>query len=425
MTPAANPTTGVPDLRLGSSVRPPKASSFLAEWRLHAVALFIVGLAVPVMSSIAILLLGAHLAKRWLRRARVESRFAWRFGLLALFATTFYLVSSSYNYMLATEAAKNAVLLLAAYAAGYSAGRSPSPLAGVIAATVGAVLFAFLTVVYAGGASFELVERAAPTVWGTGLLLNGPSLGAFAALGICLLPIAVFRPHPLQLRRFMGTAALVVLAAMGLYTNVAVMNRSPLVALAVAFASGMYIFLTFRSVTWNSRLAKLCFLGCIGFAIAALSPTIFDVRSLQMYQRLDTEGLQTPRYELWMRTLGSLFDAPLGGRYVNLGNEHYAHNLWLDVANDAGIVPFLALALFHASHVPALSALLRRGPDLNVRLFVGCIGSAMLVTSMSEPVMQMAGSYFIIGAYFIGVVLALGAPVPRRHVATHGLIADT
>jgi hypothetical protein len=412
MTSATNPTAEAPELRLGPSVDAQRASSTIFECRLHALALFLVGLGVPVLSSAAILLLGVHVARRWLRRARVEARFAWRFGILALFAATFYLMSSTYNYMPAAEGAKSFVFLLAAYAAGYSAGRSHAPLSGVVAAAVGAVVFAFLTVAYAGGANFELVERSAPTIWGTGLMLNGPALGALAALGICLLPVAIFRPQPLRPRRFMITLALVALSALGMYTNVAVMNRSPLIALGVAFASGLYVFLTSRSLTWNWRLVKLGILAGIVVAIVTLTPGIFDIKSLQMYQRLDTQGIHTPRYELWMRMLGSLFEAPLGGRYVNLGDEHYAHNLWLDVDYDAGLAPFLALALFHVSHIPAIVRLYRRGRDLTVQLVIGCLGSAMFVTSMSEPVMQMSGSYFLIGGYLIGVVLALDAASP-------------
>ncbi len=157
-----------------------------------------------------------------------------------------------------------------------------------------------------------------------------------------------------------------------------------------------------------ARLAVL-----LGGALAAATWawSVLGASDETILARFETEGVSTARWQLLWEVLSQLFFHPLGGRAFPI-SENYAHNLWLDVGYDAGPLPFLLLLAFHAVHLPAVLAVLRRHPSLNARLVTAAALVSFGFTAMAEPVLIMSVPHFAMGLFLLGGLLRVAAALP-------------
>jgi hypothetical protein len=235
-------------------------------------------------------------------------------------------------------------------------------------------------------------------------------LGAQSGLAVCLLPAALFWvPEQRSARALAVRLAVAASGAFALYANVVLQNRTPMIAAVAALAAAIAVFLASERL---GALGKASRLAPIALAAAASAAVLWDrLSSFGVYQRFESHGLESARYELWGTVLTHLFDDLAGGRVTPLG-ETAAHNLWLDIAWDAGPLPFALMVVFHASLAGAVVAAVRRG-DLLVRLVVAGAGVAFLSTAMVEPAMSIS-SYTTLLFYYCGLVLGLAAAQAQR-----------
>jgi hypothetical protein len=90
-----------------------------------------------------------------------------------------------------------------------------------------------------------------------------------------------------------------------------------------------------------------------------------------------------------------------------LGNVDYAHNLWLDVSLDAGILPFIFLGIFHATHFLSIIYFLKSCENEYVKMICICIFNSFLLSFIAEPALQGSYIFFSISCFFFGFVRRL------------------
>jgi len=110
------------------------------------------------------------------------------------------------------------------------------------------------------------------------------------------------------------------------------------------------------------------------------------------------------RTSLWIQGVENLFTYPLGWQGPNV---RYAHNLWLDVARYAGLLPFILLVIFSFRSLRNTYKATRKAPNellLNTTLLIYTMASMLIF--FVEPIME--GLFFLFTVYclFQGIINA-------------------
>jgi len=116
----------------------------------------------------------------------------------------------------------------------------------------------------------------------------------------------------------------------------------------------------------------------------------------------DNAGSAGGRTELWSKSLQNLFSKPLGWDEKEFG---YSHNLWLDVAQKSGLIPFIFLMIFSIKTLlntkQALSKI-KKKLHFHVLIIVYILSINLLF--MVEPIMHGALSLFLIYCFIQGTI---------------------
>jgi O-antigen ligase len=276
-------------------------------------------------------------------------------------------------------------------------------LAGTLAAIVG--LFQFLFSFLAGvEKSVKIWENLAPYFLGNsfGKIVAANSSWLVDVGGMTRMRAFGFFPDPHNFAFFVN---LCLFAGLGYFfssekaaSKVWIGGALALMiaAVALSFSRGAYLGLLAGGLFFAAVFLKRS--GALGKAIvviAAIFVLIFIFNSNIITQRLVSsfnlkEGSNVERYKNWVQAAGMIQDYPLGG--VGLGNyartvdptaadrsSIYAHNLFLDIAAETGIlnaIVFLCLILF------SVWRCIRNGSMLNLGIAAGLV--AFLVHSVFD-----------------------------------------
>jgi len=241
------------------------------------------------------------------------------------------------------------------------------------------------------------------------------NVGSYVALNMSLLPLLFAR----KFDRFEKSLTLLsgLLFFMGLF---AVLNMSNRTGLAITLVS----VLVFIIIARNSVLSVLA--GII-FIAGVVSLFVFNVWNLldwlqvsQIYERLSSTSLleEGSRLLLWKEAIAGIFKHPFGNADLSSGYT-YAHNLWLDVGQKAGIIPLLPLLMFT---ITAIGSIVRIGFGKSYSMFfktliVG-IGIALFSTIFLEPVMEGFFILFLIFTFYFGILNGIRDYIgPDKHRA--------
>lgn len=161
------------------------------------------------------------------------------------------------------------------------------------------------------------------TVWG---LLVSPALG--------LLSVPFFVKSPI---RKIWPLLFTALSFLSILTVVHIVNRGGLIIASIAVFAALFI--RFREKKFLLLLSLIATIAAIVYFLPS-SGEIFDA-----YSARNSVGDGGERLTRWMYGLENLLIHPLGWNDTSLSHQYYMHNLWLDVARVAGIVPLVAFLI--------------------------------------------------------------------------------
>ena len=141
----------------------------------------------------------------------------------------------------------------------------------------------------------------------------------------------------------------ILLSLFFVYASLATRTRTTLLVLALVFfiQGVIFVLLEKEKVMKNVTPKKLgLFFGGIIVLIAVLVFALKDLEIIQVFiDNLSKGGgiLNNIRFVVQRQALSQIFDYPWGGSQMVLDLK-LTHNVWLDLANEAGIIPFFAFA---------------------------------------------------------------------------------
>jgi len=126
-----------------------------------------------------------------------------------------------------------------------------------------------------------------------------------------------------------------------------------------------------------------------------------------LYMRMVNDNVENdPRFEAWWATIRGLFTYPMGGRRINL-NISFVHNLWLDVAYDTGVIPFIILLVFTIYTLWNIVVFLKTDYPSYLKSIILSMTSAFWIIFMFEPVLQGVTIHFVLYCLMSGIVYKL------------------
>ena len=191
---------------------------------------------------------------------------------------------------------------------------------------------------------------------------------------------------------------------------------------------------------WNKHNIKkyvLIFggiLGTIGILIIIYSTNLFGIKdTLQskynFFARLGDTGTASSdmsRINAQIEALKEIFEYPIGGNFGEVAGLEYAHNMWLDVARQAGIVPFALLIIFFALNIKDLIILIKdKIVSRQVKMLLISVYIAMILNFLVEPVLQGAATTFACFVIIMGMVNQKADIIRKEKVQSNSLDVHT
>jgi hypothetical protein len=282
----------------------------------------------------------------------------------------------------------------------------------------GGIIWVFLSVAQYNKWNFSLIgiaiaNREVPTFWRGDDFINGPSLDIFSYLGLSLIGLLVAilsTPSLGNFRKLILFIGILFLILMSVYSSISLGARTPIIVFLVSLLT-TFMFTNFSTKASKAKTIKIMIYFCMGFIALFVSSFLFEnvyefiniLLDLGIGGRLASEGMETPRYEIWQQVITQIPDFPWGGRSMII-SAPYAHNIWLDQMYDAGILAMLLLLTFHIVQIPIIVRFFRLDMPTIVGLFVLCTLVAFIAAFVQAPVMQANPVYFGISCFFFGSV---------------------
>lgn len=221
-------------------------------------------------------------------------------------------------------------------------------------------------------------------------------------LTICYLPVfAIFFPSLFYFYKRKWVNALIGLITLFfIYASLATRTRTTLLILALVFCGQtvLYAMLEKDKVVKNVTPKKAgIFLGCIVVMIAVLTFVLKDNEMIRAFiANLDKGGgiIHNVRFEAQALALQQLFDYPLGGYQMELGRR-MAHNLWLDMANAAGLIPFFSFTAYTFwTMYELIRFIMKKDIGTEIKIMFSGIYAAFFLYYTVEPAL-MASVHFL------------------------------
>ncbi|QSV64651.1 MAG: hypothetical protein HEQ26_19805 [Dolichospermum sp. DL01] len=256
-------------------------------------------------------------------------------------------------------------------------------------------------------------SRKVPNFWKGGDFINGPSLDIFSYLGLSLIGLLVAivsTPSLGNFRKLILPIGIFFLILMSAYSSISLGARTPIIVFLISLLT-TFMFTNFSTKASKAKTIRIMIYFCMGFIAFFASSFLVEnfyefinsLLDLGIGGRLASEGMETPRYEIWQQVITQIPDFPWGGRYMII-SAPYAHNIWLDQMYDAGILATLLLLTFHIVQIPILVRLFRLELPIMIDLFVLCTLVAFMAAFIQAPVIQANPVYFGISCFFFGSV---------------------
>lgn len=282
----------------------------------------------------------------------------------------------------------------------------------------GGIIWVFLSVAQYNKWNFSLIgiaiaNRKVPTFWRGDDFINGPSLDIFSYLGLSLIGLLVAivsTPSLGNFRKLILFIGILFLILMSGYSSISLGARTPIIVFLVSLLT-TFMFTNFSTKASKAKTIRIMIYFCMGFIAFFASSFLFEnvyefiniLLDLGIGSRLVSEGMETPRYEIWQQVITQIPDFPWGGRSMII-SAPYAHNIWLDQMYDAGILAMLLLLTFHIVQIPIIVRFFRLDMLTIEGLFVLCTLVAFMAAFIQAPVMQANPVYFGISCFFFGSV---------------------
>lgn len=137
-----------------------------------------------------------------------------------------------------------------------------------------------------------------------------------------------------------------------IYISMASQTRTSVLILPLVFVSQLLLYIILEWKKVKNIFAHKNVKIAVGIVLVLLIAACFVLKDhplvISFIEIMDRDGgiLNNIRFKLQRSALQQLFLYPMGGDQMDFMGYPYAHNAWLDMANEAGWIPFFAFAVY-------------------------------------------------------------------------------
>jgi hypothetical protein len=190
-------------------------------------------------------------------------------------------------------------------------------------------------------------------------------------------------------------------------------NRLALMATAISFVTIGFL------LQFGSKLKFITLPLFVGlFALISVGVNIIEVivstvlAQLGVFnERFLSQGTESGRFDNYQIALEKIWQYPFGGREFDLPVSKWVHNLWLDVAYDAGLIPMFLLLLYFILHINCLLKILNSDLPKIVIVYFTTLSIGILLNMSLGPIIQGSVFEFVMICFFLGIVARLSGEV--------------
>jgi len=223
-----------------------------------------------------------------------------------------------------------------------------------------------------------------------------------------VLPLILLYFKAFRQRNFYYTELLLLtlFALFAIYISNETGRRTVLLLLVMTF---VYLAL-YRLTQYIKGLNIKTFLLTLTIFIAAGVAGYYMIADTEVANRIMTQGFHDRRFNFWVPGLQAMIDYPVGGGHGVLvaHDRKLAHNTWIDIGKDFGVIPFITIVLFFLMHIPYLIRILS---SHNISIFIKhqflIIFIGIIAILMVEPVFTSDKTFFAYTVFFLGYLKQL------------------
>lgn len=360
-----------------------------------------------LLPLLGILLIRSKLSKWFLTTQAILLAFLICYCLMAL-----YYGYSSYFAILGRIIYPSMFMLIGYYVASVDTPKNLKSFSILIILITGSTLYGMLSLIKTINlyGSYENVMsalggRLIEDLWGNSYI-SATVLNSSVSLGLSLLGLLFIKNNNLDSNKKMLKLAILAIFLASIYTSATLGNRTGIVIVIVSFCTVFSLNLNFnvkdmlRIITFiiSFYILKLLFFNLNIFGVKTYWENSFISSRFE-----NSEVYHDPRYDAWRTIISNFNENLFGGRKIDL-DVNFAHNLWLDVFYDAGIIPLILLVIFTITSLISLFKLLKLElPNIYKGLVIG-LYTAFFLTFAVEPILQGFTVYFTFFCFLIGII---------------------
>ncbi|AZU61065.1 O-antigen ligase family protein [Neobacillus mesonae] len=250
------------------------------------------------------------------------------------------------------------------------------------------------------------IGRVGIDMW-TNNVVSATALNASLAFGLSLAVILLIRDKSFVKWKTVKYISLLCFLA-STYAVIQLGNRTGIII----------IFLTlFITIFFTKRVStKKLMNAIIAGVVLVIASFLYNINLFGIKTSIESSYLffrfrgstieEDPRVSAWKATFSGLFEHPMGGKetYTPLNS---AHNLWLDVGYEAGVIPFILLVAFTVISLIAIWRFRNMDFPVMLKAIMLALYVSFMATFFVEPVLIGLNEYFTIFCLFIGMIQRL------------------
>ncbi len=253
-------------------------------------------------------------------------------------------------------------------------------------------------------------------IWGEPLLATHQN--------IYVLPIlALMFPAFLYLRKYKVICIGVILGGVFfIYQSVDSLSRIPVMIWGILMLWELALFILLNRKNKNTvRERRKILIGIgifFGIAILIIAMNFDAIKNLTFIQRLLLGGgglIHNIRFRAQLNAVRQLFVYPFGGYQMDLCGLERSHNVWLDIANAGGLIPFFIIVFYTILSVIDLVKFLRNGQIRHeLKYVISGLYFSLVLYYMVEPALMANNRFFIPWPYLNGIIIGCNIAVRKN-----------
>lgn len=222
---------------------------------------------------------------------------------------------------------------------------------------------------------YSTYDQYMVTIWGAGSLVNPVNLNAYNVIAVSLLFYGLCCERNKHMRLVILTVGIV-----SIYTSIHTAKRTNLVIAIFIFS---VLFILFGKFKDYFRVIVICLGMYIFFCFNDISKWALSIRTSREHLDIGNDI----RFTMWKIYLLNMLLYPFSGRKINNPYYVWAHNMFLDVFIQHGIITMFLLIVFFLFHFYHLYCLWKKNSSINLcdKIFFASISIGLFLNEMVSP----------------------------------------